>query len=558
MALKTILGDKIYIILDGMRPKGYDAVEWDVVLPAVNKLKTAKDQIMQLVSTTLNETMKPVLQYVVKTSKVIQHNPYKDKIAQVRIGNELCPAEKAYLEKRIPRMQKTIEKILGKSVDKKYIPRIALVESGGGYRAMLSSIGWHVGLSKLGIMDAVTYIVGLSGSTWSIGPWMLSGLSIEEYKQKVLNAMGQDLYTTTANEFLLIANNLLVKAAFDQELTIVDLYGGLLANVLLKDFGDMRQIVGLSQQAEKIADGGMPFPIYTAVRADDHAPQEWYEFTPYEIGGEWLGMYIDSWAYNRVFNNGISQNFSPEQSLGFLMGTFGAGMAATIEQTINQVTKNKAIMPPLDQVADTIIRTIGNQRVTTAIVNNFSLGMDNSPIKDLKKLKLADAATEFNLPYPPVSGQRRAVDIIVFLDAGEVVGGDLRKIEKYAKERGLKLPTIEYQGLGEKAMSVFSDSKDARVPTIIYMPLIANNDAISQEAEKDSALVSLNTLVKGFDVVTCIKHDYCKTANFRYAKNDAERVTALTERNVRLKKDVLLKAIADKVAQLQELHASKN
>ncbi|MCX5922516.1 MAG: hypothetical protein NTX86_04270 [Candidatus Dependentiae bacterium] len=463
-----VSGDSLYFAVDGPELKGYDTVEYEVVLPAIAKLSNVKNQIKQVVTSSIAEYMKPLSQYVKKTSKAVQQNPHKDEVAQVRIGNELCMEEKAYLEKRMPNVKTALEKLLGRSVNSKNVPNIALVESGGGYRAMLCSIGWHLGITKLGVMDVVTYMVGLSGSTWSIGSWVASGLSIERFKEQLIPKTEQGIYSLSVPELMLLAGNLLVKAAYDQELTIIDLYGALLANALLKDFGDDRQKIYLSQQAKTIEGGDWPFPIYTAVRADEHAKQDWYEFTPYEIGATWIatdkrGMYIPSWAYGRTFFAGKSIDFAPEQSLGFQKGTFGAAIAGSVEEAIQKITESKKVLPPFDQVMDVMINTLGSQRITTAVANNFSFGMEASTIKDLKQLRLADGATEFNLPYPPVSGERpeRKADILIFVDFADDSPTDFKRVEKYARDKGLKFPAIDYAAIENRVLTVFKDEHDA-------------------------------------------------------------------------------------------------
>lgn len=50
------------------------------------------------------------------------------------------------------------------------VPTVAVVASGGGARAMTGFLGSVKGLKEIGALDAVTYMTGVSGSTWSVGP----------------------------------------------------------------------------------------------------------------------------------------------------------------------------------------------------------------------------------------------------------------------------------------------------------------------------------------------------------------------------------------------------
>ena len=45
-------------------------------------------------------------------------------------------------------------------------PRICLMTSGGGFRAMIAYCGAYKAMHDSGIMDTVTYISALSGSSW--------------------------------------------------------------------------------------------------------------------------------------------------------------------------------------------------------------------------------------------------------------------------------------------------------------------------------------------------------------------------------------------------------
>ena len=46
------------------------------------------------------------------------------------------------------------------------VPVVAVLASGGGTRGMSSLYGSLAGLQELGVLDTVTYLSGVSGSTW--------------------------------------------------------------------------------------------------------------------------------------------------------------------------------------------------------------------------------------------------------------------------------------------------------------------------------------------------------------------------------------------------------
>lgn len=529
-----------YIAQEKGKLKGFNQAEWKIVQPALLQLKHAKNE-------TINAIARPAQDLIRQNLSELQDYQHKNESARVRIGNTLNDDEKKYLSIRKPRVKAALEKLVGHSIEA--VPTIALVESGGGYRAMTCSLGWHVGATKMGLMDAVTYMVGLSGSTWSIGLWVLSGLSIEQFKEQLIPLMN-GIDKVSPDEFKLMANSWLIKTVFNQELTLVDLYSGLLANALLKPFGDERQRISLSEQASKIAGGQLPFPLYTAVRAEDREKQDWYEFSPYEIGASWLGMYVPTWAYGRRFDNGVSIDFAPEQSFGFQMGTFGSAFGANIDQIMTQMTQHDPLDPPLDTIVNAMIDRIGQERITRARVFNFTANMGGI-MSDAPQMKLVDAGVAFNLPYPPISGERpeRKADIIIFLDAsGGTIGDDLRKVEQYARSKGLKFPTIDYTSIGKNAVSIFK-GEDASVPLVIYLPRVMDAQLFGAQANNPE-YADLSMLIKGFDIDACLKNDYCNTNNFKYVEKQIRQLSGLTEFNIRASAQIIKDAIDWKINQM--------
>jgi hypothetical protein len=539
-------GSSVYIAMEKGKLKGFNALEWTVVQPALRELKGIQKEAVSAIVGPVKDTLKTKLPGIVD-------NPYKNQVARVRIGNQLHEGERSYRAKRGPKVRAALERFLGRALaPQARVPVIAFIESGGGYRAMTCALGWHIGAQKIGLLDAVTYMVGLSGSTWAIGLWMLSGLSLEQAKKQIFSRMAGITRVSSA-ESVLIAQYLLAKAAFDQELTLIDLYAGLLANALLEPFQDKRHRVFLSDQVRAIASADVPFPIYTAVRGEDKAPQDWYEFTPYEIGASWLGMYVPSWAYGRKFYAGVSQDFAPEQSFGFQMATFGSAIAATFEQMKANVLIDTQIEPPLDVVVDAVIDRIGQQRITRARVYNFTAGISQSPLRDRPTISLVDAGLEFNLPYPPISGERpeRYADIIVILDASAGrVGDELKKVEAYARTKNLKFPKIEYAHIAERAVSIFKDEQDATVPLIIYMPRVMDQE-LFQAMQNNSLLDDLRPRITGFDVERCITNGYCSTFNMNYTNEQAQQLSALTEFNMRACVNSIRQAVNWKIDRMQ-------
>ena len=178
---------------------------------------------------------------------------------------------------------------------------------GGGYRALLYTTGALIGSYESGLLDSYTYLVGLSGSTWAIGTWMSLGGTLTSYESYIVGQVKKGLTQVSAADAALIGDAIITKYMFGQPINLVDLYGGLLANTLFEPLGNRKQRTGLSMQAQHIKGGVHPMPIYTAIRGDGPTTEnQWYEFTPYEIGASWLSMYVPSWSFGRRFRNGVN------------------------------------------------------------------------------------------------------------------------------------------------------------------------------------------------------------------------------------------------------------
>lgn len=521
-------------------------------------VKTTTEHAITSVRDTTEKMAQRIKEYGrANVNAVLEANPYKTTVAQVRRGNELSPLERAYIKGRLPKVKVALEHLLGESLDNKYIPKIAVVGSGGGIRALLCTTGYLVGAQQEGLLDACTWSVGLSGSTWALALWTSYGLPIEQFREKIVTKLHKPLQDISASELQLLMQRLLLKHILDQPLTLVDIYGGLLANRLLDDFGDGRHNVCMSQQSERINDGNWLMPLYTAVRTNRHDGSiMWFEFSPYEIGCVDLEMYVPTWSYNRVFANGVSTNFAPEQSLGFHLGTFGSAFAAPYTKIFGSLERKISASNALQQAASESIlhhiareplESFGKKRVkwSWAEVTNIAAGIQTSPLKDVAYLRLVDAGLDFNLPYPPVSGQRpeRKADIIIFLDASKSVtqGAQLRKVQNYAQSHGLKFPPIDYTAIDTRTISVFKDENDLDTPVIIYMPRIT--DQKLWNANKDrTEFTRYAKALTDFDVEHCMKA-HCSTFNFTYTADQARQLTYVTEFNMKVNKNEILNAI---------------
>jgi len=528
-----IQGYTFYVAEIDFRLKGFNSFGWNIVQPVLEAGECLVDTIVHEMRDNLRKLL-----------PVVRYNNYKKMVATVRQGNQLCSQEYAYRAARKVKVKRMLEKLLGFTISDNIVPTIAVVISGGGFRAMIATIGFLCGLERLGLLYMVTYISTLSGSTWAVGSWFASGMPISLFKVHLLSHLAPGLLPLSFRETRLIVDMILSKWCFDQPVTEIDFYGALVGNRILKEFGKKRHRIYLSDQLELLKYGEWPMPIYTAVRTDPHTNFEWYEFTPYEIGGAWLGHYVPSWAYGRKFEQGKSIDFAPEQSLSSHFGVFGSAFAATFNRMYQEVADNIS-SDPVKVVIERVLEDIGNQRLANSCFHNFTYSMKLSPIGTKKYIELADAGLDFNLPYPPISGERpeRKADVIIFLDVSYTIEGvpALKGVASYAQMHNLVFPTLDAKDIDKKVITVLNNEHNNVSPVVVYMPWVKDEELWKQR-RSETQFRLFRQYLNHFDPRECL-NSFCDTFNFEYTQRQAEQVCSLAEFNVLASKETLLSVI---------------
>ncbi|KAI0354075.1 FabD/lysophospholipase-like protein [Trametes cingulata] len=412
-------------------------------------------------------------------------HPECDWDAEVRLGEDLCLAERAFLESE---------------VDERDLPIVAIAGSGGGYRAMLNTLGSLTAAKASGVLDCVTYTAGVSGSCWALGI-LYSGVAgshrpedaaahakariqVSYLDMETLDA----LVTPPTNKYLL--SGILRKAAGPTgTASLVDLYGTLLASRLYVPTDITRldpRHLSLHFYRRNLDNGALPLPILSAIQhvtppekaeaikevADEkalsvdsdraesldkeqqHLEREirwlWYEFTPYEVGCDELGAWIPSWSLGRPFKNGKSTERRPELSFTILAGIFGSAFCASLKHYFREIEPVLQLLPVqlYNWLEEIVTENEGDLGLIHPVLPNqlpnFLKGLDGelrygSPpeITEHDTLGFMDAGAELNIPYYPFL--RRNVDCIIALDAS-ADSQDLwfSRAEELAAKRGLQ------------------------------------------------------------------------------------------------------------------------
>jgi phospholipase A2 len=478
----------------------------------------------------------------------MEPHAYSKTVARVRCGRELSSEEQQFNAMRGRVVKKGIQALTGvdcSELDPISVPRIQICASGGGYRAMVATLGSLIGMEETGILDCVTAMSGLSGSTWTMASWYSNGLTLTETRDRMAEQLSQEFYTHKLWPDT-VKNHIKERVGFDQELGLVDVMGWHLHNHLNRDLPSKAEHWNhprLSEQAARIANGSKPMPIYTAV-THEHKRYRWMEFTPWEIGmAQDINAYVPTWAFGRRFAQGCSTDFAVEPSLALLQATWGSAFCATVDQMFHELETNEGKEPALQRLLHTLIydklEMSEDRLITPAKFPNFALtaaGLGQHPWQAMKALKLMDAGVHTNLPFPPLLRPERETDLIIALDQSSApdiyssVSIDI--IERWAKEEQLGFPDctealkpipptterMKYSAANEKRCTIIRGDMSKGIPTLIYLPLLKNESYSVDFCPRASSLA---------------KGGYCSTFNFKYTSPQVHQLSGLTAANLK-------------------------
>uniref|UniRef100_A0A670XXA6 Phospholipase A2 n=1 Tax=Pseudonaja textilis TaxID=8673 RepID=A0A670XXA6_PSETE len=262
----------------------------------------------------------------------------------VRLGFDLCKEEREFLEKRKKIVSKALNSILKlrEDLSTNEVPVVAVLGSGGGIRALSSFYGSLLGLQQLNLLDCVTYLAGISGSTWCLSVlYQDHEWSQKDLKHPISNAQDKissskvAVFSSEHMKYYFQELNAMENAG--RKVSFTDLWG-LIVEYFLQQKEDQSK---LSDQQEAVKYGQNPYPIYAAVnvrpnvRGDDFA--EWCEFTPYEVGFRKYGAFIRTEDFDSEFFMGRLIKKHPEPRICYLQGMWGSAFAASLDDVCLKV-----------------------------------------------------------------------------------------------------------------------------------------------------------------------------------------------------------------------------
>ncbi|KAM5294210.1 cytosolic phospholipase A2 isoform 2-T2 [Glossophaga mutica] len=262
----------------------------------------------------------------------------------LRFSMALCDQEKAFRHQRKENIMENMKKVLGPKESEglcstRDVPVVAILGSGGGFRAMVGFSGVMKALYESGILDCTTYIAGLSGSTW----YMSTLYSHPDFPEKGPEEINEELMKHVSHNPLLLltpqkvkryVESLWKKKRSGQPVTFTDIFGMLIGETLIHN----RMNITLSSLKEKVDTAQCPLPLFTCLHVKPDVSElmfaDWVEFSPYEIGMAKYGTFMSPDLFGSKFFMGKVVKKYEENPLHFLMGVWGSAFSILFNRVL--------------------------------------------------------------------------------------------------------------------------------------------------------------------------------------------------------------------------------
>ncbi|XP_065554971.1 cytosolic phospholipase A2 gamma isoform X2 [Lathamus discolor] len=267
----------------------------------------------------------------------------KDEVPWVRQSQELSEGEIKATHKRRGKVLMCLE-TLGIRCEQNKVPNIVVLGSGGGLRAMIAMLGTLVELKKQNFLDAVTYLCGVSGSTWCMS--LLYGN--RKWSEKLMS-LEEELCESLSNSSWHIgkAEESLEESTRDEHYSLTDFWAACFVYQIVQQFDENE----LADHKEASETGINPYPIYAAVDKEKlsekggNFPGTWFEFTPHEAGYTALGAFVSTRYFGSEFEKGKLKK-KKKKHICYMQGLWGSALGS-MEENIKFIRDSLASLMQL-------------------------------------------------------------------------------------------------------------------------------------------------------------------------------------------------------------------
>ncbi|KAI5969186.1 hypothetical protein CANMA_001739 [Candida margitis] len=327
---------------------------------------------------------------------------------------------------------------------------IGLAFSGGGYRAMLNGAGQMSALDERtkgihgknasglnGLLQASTYIAGLSGGSWLVGSIVFNNFTsvqdivdhktdIWNLKHSIVNYGGINV-VKTLDYYKGISDDLNKKQDAGYELSLTDTWGRALSHQFLSTLDDTGASLTFSsvQDWDVFKNHEMPFPIFVSDARAPHTKiisinSTLAEFNPFEVGSydasvyqftkmKYLGTQLSNGENNGTCISGFD-------NAGYIMGT-----SSTLFNQFVLKINTTSLSSTIKSIITEILNDVSNEEEDVALYypNPFyetDVGTSFN-IANNDTFTLVDGGEDGqNIPLSPLIQPVRDVDVIFAFD----------------------------------------------------------------------------------------------------------------------------------------------
>uniref|UniRef100_A0A8C3QSG7 Phospholipase A2 n=1 Tax=Cyanoderma ruficeps TaxID=181631 RepID=A0A8C3QSG7_9PASS len=506
----------------------------------------------------------------------------------LRLGFGLCAEEQDFICKRKKVVAAALKNVLhlDEDLQEDEVPVVAVVTAAGGVRSMTAMLGSLLALQELGVLDCVSYISGLSATTWTMSKlyedanWSQKDLSgpIDGIRKLVTKSK---LHCFTLDHMKYYENKLCERKQEGHKVSFTDLWG-LFIDCMLHHQESTHK---LSDQQLAVNQGQNPLPIYLALNVKDGFStldfKEWVEFTPYEVGLLKYGAFVRSEDFGSEFFMGRRMKKIPESHICFLKGTWSNIFSQSFmdavylsghsehfwhrwtrdtEHDIGYLPKTLREMMTGRPVVSTYHNFLKGLQLHNKYLENESFCMwkdtvlDSSPsqLNEMSDyLKLIDTAFFINTSCPPILRPERKVDVILHLNySGGSQTLPLDLFSEYCLEHGIPFPSTELSQEDREHLKecyVFEDSLEA--PILAYFPLVCDT---FQKYKAPNVERSPAEMEQGrVDVSSCAAP--YGTGLLTYTEENFNKLLNLCSYNILNNKHLILQALRTAVERKKQL-----
>uniref|UniRef100_A0A673V4Q6 Phospholipase A2 n=1 Tax=Suricata suricatta TaxID=37032 RepID=A0A673V4Q6_SURSU len=532
----------------------------------------------------------------------------------LRFSMALCDQEKTFRQQRKENIKENMKKLLGPEnsgglYSIRDVPVVAILGSGGGFRAMVGFSGVMKALYESGILDCATYVAGLSGSTW----YMSTLYSHPDFPEKGPEEINKELMKNVSHNPLLLltpqkvkryVESLWKKKSSGQPVTFTDIFGMLIGETLIHN----RMNTTLSSLKEKVNSAQCPLPLFTCLHVKPDVSElmfaDWVEFSPYEIGMAKYGTFMAPDLFGSKFFMGTVVKKYEENPLHFLMGVWGSAFSilfnrvlgvsgsqnkgSTMEEELENITAEHIVSNDSSDSDDEsqepkgtenedakreyqndnqaswvhrmimALESLDEDELDTAVADPDEFEQIYEPLDvKSKKIHVVDSGLTFNLPYPLILRPQRGVDLIISFDFSARPSDssppfkELLLAEKWARMNKLPFPKIDpnvFDREGLKECYVFKPKNpdvEKDCPTIIHF-VLANINFRDYKAPGVPRETKEEKEIADFDIFDDPESPF-STFNFQYPNQAFKRLHDLMHFNTLNNIDVIKNAIVESI-----------